>query len=118
MSGIAFSDREKVAKLVQILVHCSSSNARKAADNICQDPEAVMLLGAACGLSSVVAIEGFEATKVAAVVQAWPLAITAAIFTGASAYAAQRFCSSVVSQGASAITSFSKNDIRSLINYK
>lgn len=104
----------KVAKVVKILSKCSSSDAAKAADKICRDPEAVELLGIACGLSvGAVGVSG-RTTIATAAVQAWPLAITSGIMTGVGGYAAQRFCIGVVRQTGNNIPFSLKNGLKSL----
>ena len=97
-------DRQKVAQLVRVLTNCSSSDADKAGDAICRDPESIALLGAACGLTANIAVEAATATEAAAVIQAWPLALGAAVWTGANVLAAKRFCTALVKQTASQVS--------------
>jgi hypothetical protein len=105
--------KSKVAQLVKVLANCSSSDADLAAEKMCRDPESIVLLATACGLTTVMAVQGVTATKAAALVQAWPMVIAGAVFTGANAYAAKRFCVSVVKQTGSAIEHSSKWSLKS-----
>jgi len=103
---------ERVAKVVQKLITCSSSDAQVASQAICRDPETIALLAAACGASGYVVSNGARATVSLAAVQAWPAAAASAVATGAGALAAKRFCSAVVTQGFSAVSESQKSILR------
>jgi hypothetical protein len=104
----------KVKELVQILMDCSDADADTASKAICKSPEAVILLGAACGLSTYVATTGATTAKAAAAVQVWPAAIGAGALSGAGLLAAKRFCGAMLKQSASGISRVDPVDISML----
>jgi len=105
---------KKVSKTVQILAKCSSTDADKAADKICQDPKVLALLAIACGLSVDIASQSLIATKASLAFQAWPTVILGSASTLANGYAAKRFCTAVVKQSGKKITNW---DLRFLKDF-
>ena len=107
-------EKAKVAKLVEVLVRCSSADAEKAASSLCRDPESILLLSQACGFARGTTAAGATATAALAAVQAWPFAIGAGVLTGAGAMAAKRFCRAAVRQSGEAISAAAKAELRGL----
>ncbi|MEM8712775.1 MAG: hypothetical protein AAGG01_17625, partial [Planctomycetota bacterium] len=72
---------ERVAKVVQKLINCSSSDAQLASKAICREPETIALLATACGASGYIVANGGRTTVSLAAVQAWPAAAATAVMT-------------------------------------
>ncbi|RYD19450.1 MAG: hypothetical protein EOP88_18900 [Verrucomicrobiaceae bacterium] len=92
------NDQQKIAKIFRILTDCSSADADRASQAVCQTPEAVALLVLACGASTKAAVDGASVGLQMATIQAWPAAIAAGALSGAGMLGARRFCTAVLEQ--------------------
>jgi len=118
MALFGTEERRKIGRVFTVLTTCSGDDAATAADLMCRDPKATILLGAACGFTAGTIARGATSTKAAEAVEAWPpaSAITSARLAGA--YRAKLFCSTVVDQiadpGIESIPESAKNILRAV----
>ena len=96
--SVGAQGRGKIERVFVVLASCSGKDAWTATGLMCRDPQAIILLGSACGFNTGISAMGATASKAGEAVAAWPPAsgITSAALAGAQR--AKRFCSTLIEQ--------------------
>ena len=92
-----------VAALLSVLTNCSSGDAERASQAICQTPEAISLLASACGASKYAVGAGGVGTLVGLSTGTLPLAAAGAGVGAVGALGVRRFCNSAIEQATQAV---------------
>ena len=90
--------RRKIERVFVVLASCSGKDAWTATGLMCRDPQAIILLGSACGFNTGISAMGATASKAGEAGAAWPpvSGITSAALAGA--HRAKRFCLALIEQ--------------------